>query len=297
MWTDMSEQMAYLADMEDPYITYKNDYIETGWWIIKNAFDRGLVYEGYKILPYCPRCGTGLASHEVAQGYKDVKVNTLTCKFRRTGVDHDNEYFLAWTTTPWTLASNIALTVGPDVDYVKCLMKSGDNEGNLLWVAEALAGKAAGGGSNVDINELIDAFITHTASGTLLGGNYTNDRITKVGHGAFYEDTTLTGFSGPNVTTVEDYAFRGCSKLTSLNLPKATKAGVSAFYQVNVPNLSLPEVTTMGTYTFGGGTASQTITLPKLKIVQSNGFRQNTGVTKVFSMLFRRSLVACNFTS
>ena len=145
MWTDMSEKMAYLADMEDPYITYKNDYIETGWWIIKNAFDKGLVYEGYKILPYCPRCGTGLASHEVAQGYKDIKVNTLTCKFRRTGVDHDNEYFLAWTTTPWTLASNIALTVGPDVDYVKCLMKSGENEGNLLWVAEALADKVLAG--------------------------------------------------------------------------------------------------------------------------------------------------------
>ena len=144
MWTDMSEKMAYLADMEDPYVTFKNDYIETGWWIIKTAFDKGLVYEGYKILPYCPRCGTGLASHEVAQGYKDIKVNTLTCKFRRTGVDHDNEYFLAWTTTPWTLASNIALTVGPDVDYVKCLMKSGENEGNLLWVAEALAAKTFG---------------------------------------------------------------------------------------------------------------------------------------------------------
>ena len=141
MWTDMSEKMAYLADMEDPYITYKNDYIETGWWIIKNAFDKGLVYEGYKILPYCPRCGTGLASHEVAQGYKDVKVNTLTCRFHRTNCDNDNEYFLAWTTTPWTLASNIALTVGPDIDYVKCLMKSGDSEGDYLWLAEALAGK------------------------------------------------------------------------------------------------------------------------------------------------------------
>ena len=144
MWTDMSEKMAYMADMEDPYITYKNDYIETGWWIIKNAFDKGLVYEGYKILPYCPRCGTGLASHEVAQGYKDIKVNTLTCRFRRTGVDNDNEYFLAWTTTPWTLAANIALTVGPDIDYIKCLMKSGTSEGDYLWVAEALADKVLG---------------------------------------------------------------------------------------------------------------------------------------------------------
>ena len=142
MWKDMSDRMAYLADMDNPYVTFHNDYIETGWWILKTAFDRDLVYEGYKILPYCPRCGTGLASHEVAQGYKDIKVNTLTCKFKRKGTD--NEYFLAWTTTPWTLASNIALTVGPDVDYVKCLMKSGDNEGNLLWVAEALAEKTFG---------------------------------------------------------------------------------------------------------------------------------------------------------
>lgn len=154
-------------------------------------------------------------------------------------------------------------------------------ESKLTALAEALAGKAAGGGGNVDIDELVDAFITHTSTGTLLGGNYTNDRITKVGYGAFYEDTTLTGFSGPNVTTVADYAFRGCSKVTSLNLPKLTKAGVSAFYQVNVPNLILPEVTTMGTYTFGGSTTNQTITLPKLTVVQSNGFRQNEGVTKV----------------
>lgn len=154
-------------------------------------------------------------------------------------------------------------------------------ESKLIALAEALAGKAAGGGSNVDVDELVDALITHTSAGALLGGNYTNDRITKVGYGAFYGDTTLTGFSGSNVTTVGDYAFRDCSKMTSLSLPKLTKAGTSAFYQINVPNLVLPEVTTMGTYSFGGGTASQTITLPKLTVVQSNGFRQNTGVTKV----------------
>ena len=154
-------------------------------------------------------------------------------------------------------------------------------ESKLALLAEALAGKAAGGGESINIDELVDALITHKSVGTLLGPNYVNNRITTVGYGAFYEDTTLTGFSGANVTTVADYAFRGCSKVTSLSLPKATKAGTSAFYQVNVPNLVLPEVTTMGTYTFGGGTASQTITLPKLKVVQSNGFRQNTGLTKV----------------
>lgn len=142
MWTEMSDRMAYMADMDNPYITLDNNYIETGWWIMKKAFDMDLVYEGYKILPYCPRCGTGLASHEVAQGYKMVKVNTLTCKFKKVGTE--NEYFLAWTTTPWTLASNIALTVGPDIDYVKVLMKSGSNEGNIFYLAKNLTEKVLG---------------------------------------------------------------------------------------------------------------------------------------------------------
>ena len=142
MWTEMSDRMAYMADMDDPYITYKNDYIETGWWVLKQAHNKGLVYEGYKILPYCPRCGTGLASHEVAQGYKMVKVNTLTCKFKKK--DAENEYFLAWTTTPWTLLSNTVLTVGPDIDYVKVLMKSGKDEGNIFYLAKNLASKVLG---------------------------------------------------------------------------------------------------------------------------------------------------------
>ena len=142
MWTEMSDRMAYMADMDDPYITYKNDYIETGWWVLKQAHNKGLVYEGYKILPYCPRCGTGLASHEVAQGYKMVKVNTLTCKFKKK--DAENEYFLAWTTTPWTLLSNTVLTVGPDIDYVKVLMRSGKDEGNIFYLAKNLASKVLG---------------------------------------------------------------------------------------------------------------------------------------------------------
>ncbi len=141
-WTEMSDRMAYMADMDNPYITLDNNYIETGWWIMKQAFNKGLVYEGYKILPYCPRCGTGLASHEVAQGYKMVKVNTLTCKFKKVGTE--NEYFLAWTTTPWTLISNTVLTVGPDIDYVKVLMKSGSNEGNIFYLAKNLASKVLG---------------------------------------------------------------------------------------------------------------------------------------------------------
>jgi isoleucyl-tRNA synthetase len=145
LWRTMSERMGYLADMDDPYITLDNDYIESGWWIIKEFFKAGLVYEGYKIVPYCPRCGTGLASHEVAQGYKDVKVNTLTVKFKKKGTD--NEYFLAWTTTPWTLAANVALTVGPDIDYVKVKMTKGDEEGNIFYLAKNLADKVLGAGS------------------------------------------------------------------------------------------------------------------------------------------------------
>ena len=142
MWRDMTERMGYLVDLDDPYITLDNNYIETGWWILKKFFDADMIYEGHKILPYCPRCGTGLASHEVAQGYKEVKVNTLICKFKK--VNAENEYFLAWTTTPWTLASNVALTCGPDIDYIKAKMTAGDEEGNIFYVAKSLADKVLG---------------------------------------------------------------------------------------------------------------------------------------------------------
>ncbi len=152
MWREMTERMGYLVDLDNPYITLDNNYIETGWWILKKFFDEGLIYEGHKILPYCPRCGTGLASHEVAQGYKMVKVNTLTMKFKKK--DAENEYFLAWTTTPWTLASNVALTAGPDIDYIKAKMLEGDNEGNLFYVAKALADKVLGAGKYEIVEEM-----------------------------------------------------------------------------------------------------------------------------------------------
>lgn len=144
-WREMTERMAYLVDLDDPYITLNNDYIESGWWILKKFFDKGLIYEGHKILPYCPRCGTGLASHEVAQGYKEVKVNTLVVKFKKKGTD--NEYFLAWTTTAWTLAANTMLTVGPDFDYVKVKMLNGKDEGNYFYLVEALADRVLGEGN------------------------------------------------------------------------------------------------------------------------------------------------------
>ena len=151
LWEEMTRRMGYMVDMDDPYITLDNDYIETGWWIIKEFFDADLIYEGYKILPYCPRCETGLASHEVAQGYKDVKVNTITAKFKRVDAD---EYFLAWTTTPWTLASNVSLTVGPDIDYVKVRMLEGDEEGNIFYVAKGLADKTLGEGKYEILEEM-----------------------------------------------------------------------------------------------------------------------------------------------
>ncbi len=122
VWRKQSEKMGYLIDMDNPYITLKNEYIESVWWIIKKFFDAGYIYEGHKIIPYCSRCGTGLASHEVAQGYKMVKQETVTVAFKR--VDKD-EYFLAWTTTPWTLAANVMLAVNPEVTYVRA--KQDDN--------------------------------------------------------------------------------------------------------------------------------------------------------------------------
>ena len=142
LWREMTHRMGYLVDLDNPYITLDNNYIETGWWILKEFFKKGMIYEGHKILPYCPRCGTGLASHEVAQGYKEVKVLTLTVKFKKK--DADNEYFLAWTTTPWTLAANVALTVHADVDYIKVKMLDGENEGNIFYLAKELAGKVLG---------------------------------------------------------------------------------------------------------------------------------------------------------
>jgi isoleucyl-tRNA synthetase len=116
-WRRMTERIAYWIDLDDPYITLDNNYIETVWWILKKYFDAGLIYEGYKIMPYCARCGTPLASHEVSQGYKDETINSIYVRMKVTG--REGEYFLVWTTTPWTLPSNVALAVNPEFTYVK----------------------------------------------------------------------------------------------------------------------------------------------------------------------------------
>ncbi|MBH9894667.1 isoleucine--tRNA ligase, partial [Clostridioides difficile] len=135
-WRIMTERMAYEVDLDNPYITLDNNYIESVWWILNKFNKEGYIYEGHKILPYCPRCGTGLASHEVAQGYKEVKTNTVIAKFKKKDAD---EYFLAWTTTPWTLPSNVSLTVNADVDYLK--VKKGDE---VYYVSKPLADKVLG---------------------------------------------------------------------------------------------------------------------------------------------------------
>ena len=129
MWEDFSNTVGFWADMDDPYVTYHNEYIESVWWSLKQVWDKGLLYKGFKIVPYCPRCGTPLSSHEVAQGYKDVKEKSVIAKFRLKG--KENEYILAWTTTPWTLPSNVALCVNPDETYVKVKVQV-DAAGNVL---------------------------------------------------------------------------------------------------------------------------------------------------------------------
>ena len=138
LWRQMTERMGYLIDMDNPYITLDNNYIESVWWILDKFHKEGYIYEGHKILPYCSRCGTGLASHEVAQGYKEVKTNTLIAKFKRK--DAENEYFLAWTTTPWTLASNVALAVSPTEVYVKV-----QQESEIYYLSKTLAPKVLKG--------------------------------------------------------------------------------------------------------------------------------------------------------
>ena len=152
MWEDFSSTVGFWADMDNPYVTYDNNFIESEWWALKQIWDKKLLYKGFKIVPYCPRCGTPLSSHEVAQGYKSVKERSAVVRFKVTGED---AYFLAWTTTPWTLPSNVALCVNPDETYVK--VKAAD--GYTYYMAEALLDKVLAGlavktGQTVDGKEL-----------------------------------------------------------------------------------------------------------------------------------------------
>ena len=137
MWEDFSSTVGFWADMDDPYVTYHDDYIESEWWALKQIWDKGLLYKGFKIVPYCPRCGTPLSAQEVAQGYKTVKERSAVVRFKVVGED---AYFLAWTTTPWTLPSNVALCVNPSDTY--CKVKAAD--GYVYYMAEALLDKVLG---------------------------------------------------------------------------------------------------------------------------------------------------------
>lgn len=147
-WEEMSDRVGFWADMENPYVTYHNDYIESVWWALRQIWDKGLLYKGHKIMPYCPRCGTSLSSHEVAQGYKDVKENSLIAKFKVLG--KDNEYILAWTTTPWTLPSNLALCVNPHEKYVRFTIE-GDENNTVYIMAEALIKSVFGDDAKANI--------------------------------------------------------------------------------------------------------------------------------------------------
>ena len=136
-WKEMSDRVGYWCDMDNPYVTYHDDYIESEWWALKKMHEKGLLYKGHKIVPYCPRCGTALSSHEVAQGYKDVKQKTAYVKFKVKG--EKNLYILAWTTTPWTLPSNVALCMNPAFDYVRVKM----NESGRMYSCRRLAFRRA----------------------------------------------------------------------------------------------------------------------------------------------------------
>ena len=137
MWEDFSSTVGFWADMEHPYVTYDDNFIESEWWALKQIWDKGLLYKGFKIVPYCPRCGTPLSAQEVSQGYKTVKERSAIVRFKVIGED---AYFLAWTTTPWTLPSNVALCVNPDETY--CKVKAAD--GYTYYMAEALLDKVLG---------------------------------------------------------------------------------------------------------------------------------------------------------
>ncbi|MFI3170580.1 MAG: isoleucine--tRNA ligase [Faecalibacterium sp.] len=146
MWEEFSKSVGFWADMDDPYVTYHNNFIESEWWALKQIFDKGLLYKGFKIVPYCPRCGTPLSSHEVAQGYKDVKERSAIVRFK---VKDEDAFILAWTTTPWTLPSNVALCVNPVEEYVKVRAQE-----KTYYMAKALVEKVLG-----EEAEILDTFL------------------------------------------------------------------------------------------------------------------------------------------
>ncbi len=191
MWEEFSGVVGFWADMDDPYVTYEDDYIESEWWALKQIWDKDLLYKGFKIVPYCPRCGTPLSSHEVAQGYKLVKERSAVVRFK---VKDEDAYFLAWTTTPWTLPSNVALCVNPDETY--CKVKAAD--GYVYYMAEALLDTVLGKlGKKADKKEGTPAIPAYEVLETMKGTDleykayeplfgFTGDYVAKKNGKAFF---------------------------------------------------------------------------------------------------------------
>ena len=185
MWEEMTNKIGYWVDMDDPYVTYHNPYIESVWWALKQMWDKGLLYEGHKVMPYCPRCGTALSSHEVAQGYKDVKDLTCIAKFKVEG--EDNKYILAWTTTPWTLPSNLALCINKAYTYIEA--KVGDE---IYVLAKDLANKVLGEEYEI-IREFNGAELLGTKYEQLMPFGKVEGKAFEVIHGDYVTLTDGTG--------------------------------------------------------------------------------------------------------
>ena len=235
-WEQLSDRVAYWADMEHPYVTYDNNYIESEWWALKTIYDKGLLYKGFKIVPYCPRCGTALSSHEVAQGYKDVKEKSAVAKFQL--VDQPDTFFLAWTTTPWTLPSNVALCMNAEYDYVTV-----EQDGTKYILAKDLVEKHFEEGSYTVVDCHKGSYYEHVQYLPLF--NYTspkekayyvtNDSYVTLTDGtgivhiapAFGEDDANVGrrYNLPFVQLVgEDGKFvEGCGELTGVFCKQADK--------------------------------------------------------------------------
>ncbi len=194
MWEDFSSTVGFWADMDNPYVTYENDFIESEWWALKQIWDKKLLYKGFKIVPYCPRCGTPLSSHEVAQGYKNVKERSAVVRFKVVGED---AYFLAWTTTPWTLPSNTALCVNPDETYVR--VQAAD--GYTYYMAEALLDKVLGGLA-VKAGQTVDGRTLATDE---------NGKVTESLSGAGVDYKVLETFAGKDLEHKEYEALYQCT--------------------------------------------------------------------------------------
>ena len=190
LWEKMTEQIGYWVDMEDPYVTYHNPYIESVWWALKTMWEKDLLYKGHKVMPYCPRCGTGLSSHEVSQGYKDVKDLTAVVKFKVKG--EENKYILAWTTTPWTLPSNVALCINKAYTYIEAKLEDSEE---ILIMAKDLATKNLGENYEI-IREFSGAELIGTEYEQLLPFHTPEGKAFVVVHGDYVRLTDGTGEIG-----------------------------------------------------------------------------------------------------